>query len=136
MKTIIIRLLTAAIVATLALAASSMEQDSRFALGILVGVPSVVLMLISRRQLGKSFAFSPKAKALVMTGLYSKIQHPMYVFFDLFLWSIVVAIGIPVLIVVWAILVVIQTLQAEREEKVLFTAFGTEYREYQARTWF
>jgi protein-S-isoprenylcysteine O-methyltransferase Ste14 len=135
MKKTFFRLMGAAIVAGLAFAATSMGQATRIAITIVVGLPSFVLMTISRRQLGESFAVAPKAKALVTTGLYSKIQHPMYVFLDLFLMCIVVAIDSQTLILAWALVVVLQAIQAHREEKILSTAFGAEYKAYEARTW-
>jgi protein-S-isoprenylcysteine O-methyltransferase Ste14 len=51
--------------------------------GIVLAVVSFGLLLLSRAQLGKSFAFTPKARELVTHGLYSRIRNPMYVFVDL-----------------------------------------------------
>ena len=90
----IIRLVGAAIVAALAFAATSMVK--------LLGLHSVlslacrrfILMNISRIQLGKSFSIMPEAKTLVTTGLYARIQHPMYVFLDLFLVSVIVGLAL------------------------------------------
>ena len=135
MKNLFFRLIGAAIVAGLALAVTWMSPSVRIAIGILVGLPSFVLMNISRRHLGDSFSVSPKAKALITTGLYSRIQHPMYLFLDLFLLSIIVAIDLPILIIAWAILVIVQTIQSSLEEKVLSAAFGAAYETYRDRTW-
>ena len=135
MKKIIFRLLGASILAVMAFAASSMDEDTRIAISILVCLPSCALMIMSRRQLGESFTVAPKAKVLVTTGLYSRIQHPMYLFLDLFILSIIVAIDIRPLIFVWAGLVIIQLMQSMREESVLSKAFGAEYEAYETRTW-
>jgi protein-S-isoprenylcysteine O-methyltransferase Ste14 len=135
MKKIFFRLMGAVIVASLTLAATSTDQVTRITITIVLGLPSFVLMIISRHQLGDSFAVAPKAKALVTTGLYSRIQHPMYVFLDLFLMCIIVAIDLPTLILAWALVVALQAIQAYREEKILSTAFGAEYKAYEARTW-
>lgn len=129
------RLAAAAVAAALSLAAMTLDHTSRIALSLLVGLPSFVLMIISRRQLGKAFSIMPQATALVTTGLYSRIQHPMYVFLDLFLLSLVIALGVPILLLVWGILVVVQTLQSRREERVLAAAFGAQYDAYRDRTW-
>jgi protein-S-isoprenylcysteine O-methyltransferase Ste14 len=136
MDKIVIRLVGAAIVAALAFAATSMGEIPRIALSIVIGLPSFVLMNISRSQLGKSFSIMPEAKALVTAGLYSRIQHPMYVFLDLFLVSVIVALHWPILLGAWAIVVVVQTVQGRREEKVLAAAFGADYEAYRGRTWF
>ena len=78
----------------------------------------------------------PEAKALITTGLYSKIQHPMYLTLDLFLLAIIILIGWPILLVIWGFIIIIQNIQAEREEKVLEAAFGDNYKKYVARIWF
>jgi protein-S-isoprenylcysteine O-methyltransferase Ste14 len=132
----VIQLVGAAIVAALALAVTLMGQTSRIAISIIVGLASFVLMIISRRQLGKSFSVMPQARALVTTGLYSRIQHPMYVFLDLFLLAVIVGLDWPILLGAWGILIVVQTLQARREERVLAAAFGADYEAYRSRTWF
>jgi hypothetical protein len=54
----------------------------------LVGVP---LMALARVQIGSAFAVAPKAQALVTHGLYAKIPHPLYVFFDVALLGVVIA---------------------------------------------
>lgn len=131
-----LRLIGAAIAAALAFAAMSMSQIPRSAIGIVVGLPSLVLIIIGRRHLGKAFSVTPKAKTLVTTGLYSRIEHPMYVFLDLFLLALIVAFQLPVLLWAWGILVVVHVIEARREEKVLSSAFGPNYEEYRRRTWF
>jgi protein-S-isoprenylcysteine O-methyltransferase Ste14 len=98
-------------------------------------MPAFVLMNISRHQLGTSFSVMPQAKALVTTGLYSRIQHPMYVFLDLFLAAVIVAFNIPLALVLWGIIVVVQTLQSRREEQVLAARFAGDYEAYRSRTW-
>ena len=132
----IIRLLGAIVIAALVLVALSMGPLPRLVIGIIIGLPSFLLMLISRRQLGDSFTIMPEAKKLVTTGLYYRIQHPLYFFLDLFLVSIIVVLGWSLLLWIWIILVVMQILQSRREEKVLAAAFGAEYKTYQQQTWF
>jgi protein-S-isoprenylcysteine O-methyltransferase Ste14 len=135
MKNIFFRLMGAAIVAMLALAAISTGPSARIAISIVAGLPSFVMMIVSRRQLGEAFAVTPKAKVLVTTGLYSRIQHPMYLFLDLFLLCVTVATNSPTLILAWAVLVIVQAIQSQREEKILSTAFGAQYDAYKDRTW-
>jgi protein-S-isoprenylcysteine O-methyltransferase Ste14 len=131
----VIRFVGAAIIAALALAATSMSETPRIALSIVIGLPSFVLTIISRRQLGKSFSIMPAARALVTTGLYSKVLHPMYVFLDLFLISVIVGLGLPILLWAWAIVVVMQMVQGRREERVLAAAFGADYEAYRIQCW-
>jgi len=136
MEKTLIRLGGAFIVAILALAATSLNFGPRLAIAILIGLPSFISMIISRRQLGESFSVMPEARTLVTTGLYSKIQHPMYLFLDLFIIALIILLDWPVIILLWLILVIFQTLQSLREEKVLAAAFGTEYDKYRNQTWF
>jgi protein-S-isoprenylcysteine O-methyltransferase Ste14 len=132
----VVRLVGAALVAALALAGTSLGQSARIAVSMIIGLPAFVLMIISRRQLGAAFSIMPQAKALVTTGLYSRIQHPMYVFLDLFLAALIVAFGIPLALLVWGIIVITQTLQSRREERVLAARFAGDYEAYRSRTWF
>lgn len=135
MNKTIIRLVGAALVAALVMVATSMSQNFRIASAIVIGLPSFLLMLISRRQLGKSFSIMPAAKTLVTSGLYKRIQHPMYFFLDLFLAAVIIILNWPILLWIWAIIVIVQVLQARQEEKVLATAFGTDYDAYRNQTW-
>lgn len=130
------RVVYAVFVAALTFAALASGETARFVIAILVALPSLVLMLISRRQLGKSFSIGPKATALVTTGIYSKIQHPLYAFLDLLLVGIIIALNMPLLLLLWGGLVTAHILQARREENVLRAAFGAEYDAYRSSTWF
>jgi protein-S-isoprenylcysteine O-methyltransferase Ste14 len=136
MERTLFRFAGAAIIAALALAATWKGDGTRLAIGLIVGLPAFVLMVVSRRQLGGSFSVMPEARGLVTSGLYSRIMHPMYFFVDLFLIGLVVIIGWPVLVGAWTLLVIVQSLQARREERVLSEAFGTQYDAYANRTWF
>jgi hypothetical protein len=49
--------------------------------GVVLAAISFALTVLARVQLGKSFAVIPKANGLVKHGLYSRLQHPIYVSF-------------------------------------------------------
>jgi protein-S-isoprenylcysteine O-methyltransferase Ste14 len=131
----LLRLIGAVLVGAMALAATSMDLYPRMAIGAIIGLPSFVLIIVGRRQLGQSFSIMPEAKALISAGLYSKIQHPLYFFLDLFLIGVITALGMPILLLAWSLLVAVHLLQCRREEKVLANAFGAAYDAYRARTW-
>jgi protein-S-isoprenylcysteine O-methyltransferase Ste14 len=131
-----IRLVSAGVVAALALRATQFDQSARIAIGAIAGLPSFAMLIVSRRQLGDSFSRKAEAKALITTGLYSRFLHPMYLFLDLFLLALIVILGVPLLLLAWIGLILLQTIQARREENVLLVAFGTEYEEYRNQTWF
>jgi protein-S-isoprenylcysteine O-methyltransferase Ste14 len=96
---------------------------------------SVPLMALARVQLGKAFSVAPKATTLVTHGLYSKIPHPLFVFLDLALLGVVIALRQTWLVGPWLALVAVHAWAARREARVLESAFGDAYRQYRARTW-
>ena len=96
MEKIILRVLGAALVAALVSVTPSMIRPLVLVVSLVVGLVSFVLMIVSRRQLGGSFSVRPEARELITKGLYARIQHPMYVFLDLFLASVIAALGVPV----------------------------------------
>ncbi len=135
MNKLLIRLVGAAVVAAAALNAMSLDQTLRIVVGVAVALPSLVLVIIGRVQLGSAFSVRPKATELVTTGLYAKIEHPLYLFLDLFLAGLLVALNRPVVLLAWGLLVIVHVLEARREEKILAEAFGAAYESYRARTW-
>ena len=116
--------------------ATSFAQTVRLVTGLVIGLPALTLMIVSRVQLGEAFSVKPECKALVTTGIYSKIQHPLYFFLDLFLIGVIILLGWPILLVAWGILVLLQMRQAGKEERVLASGFGGEYEAYRSRAWF
>ena len=112
-------------------------ESSREALltgGAIIGV-AVPWMVIARRQLGSAFSLTPQAKSLVTHGLYAKIPHPLYVFLDLALFGLIIALRQPWLLLAWGALIANQARVARRESLVLEQAFGDAYRDYRRSTW-
>jgi protein-S-isoprenylcysteine O-methyltransferase Ste14 len=109
-------------------------RDALVAGAILVaaGFP---LLVLSRIQLGKAFSVAPRASTLVTHGLYSRIPHPMYVFLDLTLLGVVIALRQEWLLAAWLCLVAVQSWRAGQEAAVLERAFGEAYRKYRQETW-
>jgi protein-S-isoprenylcysteine O-methyltransferase Ste14 len=99
---------------------------------VLAGVP---LMVLGRLQLGKAFSLGPKATTLVTHGLYSKIPHPLFVFLDIALLGVVIALRQAWLVGPWLALVAVHAWAARRESRVLERAFGDAHRQYRAKTW-
>ncbi|MFY9910178.1 MAG: isoprenylcysteine carboxylmethyltransferase family protein [Candidatus Sulfotelmatobacter sp.] len=91
---------------------------------------------LARYQLGRSFAIRPQARQLVTHGIYSKIRNPIYVFGSLLFAGFVLVLHRPGLWLLFAAIVVMQTIRAHREAQVLEAAFGEAYREYRRKTWF
>jgi protein-S-isoprenylcysteine O-methyltransferase Ste14 len=104
--------------------------------GIILAVIAYVFVFAARIQLGKSFSVRPQARELVTRGLYSRFRNPMYVFVDIMLIGLIVALHLYWLFVIVPVFVVFQSLQARREAKVLHEKFGQAYLDYRKRTWF
>ncbi|MGE5245580.1 MAG: methyltransferase family protein [Betaproteobacteria bacterium] len=105
------------------------------AIGVALALVGLPLMVLSRAHLGSAFSVAPKAATLVTHGLYSKIPHPLYVFLDLVLLGIVIALRWQWLVAVWLALIIVQAWQAAREARALEQTFGDVYRTYRAQTW-
>lgn len=97
---------------------------------------SLVLVVLARVQLGKSFAVTPQAKDLVTHGLYSRLQHPMYVFVDLTVCGVALALNRWYVLLLLVVLVPLQIRNAHRERKLLRQKFGERYDVYRSGTWF
>jgi len=109
-----------------------LQRDIGAAL-IVTGIGGIVA---ARWQLGRSFAIRAKARQLVTQGIYSKIRNPIYVFGAVFLAGFVLVIRRPILWLLLVAVVIMQTVRARREARVLEAAFGDAYREYRRKTWF
>ena len=104
--------------------------------GIVIALPCALLLMVARVQLGSAFSVEAKASKLVRTGLYSRIRNPIYVFGGLALIGLALLAGRPVLLLLLAVLIPLQTVRVRREEQVLAEKFGAEYEEYKRGTWF
>jgi len=104
--------------------------------GLVLAAISLALTALARLQLGKSFSVTPKANDLVTHGLYSRLQHPMYVFVDLTLCGIALAVHRWYVLLPLVILVPLQIRNAYRERALLREKFGERYEIYRRATWF
>ena len=107
-------------------------------LGTAVFAASLSLFFLVHRQLGENWSVTLEVRrrhALVTSGLYRWIRHPMYSAF--WLWAAAQALLLPNWIAGSAGLVGFGTLfffRVGREEQMMIEAFGDEYRAYMART--
>jgi protein-S-isoprenylcysteine O-methyltransferase Ste14 len=106
----------------------------------LVGLALAVLglsgVILARHTLGKSFSVTPQARALVTTGIYSRIRNPIYIFAEFAVLGLTLMLWKLYFLLVMIVLIPIQMLRAKKEAQVLEAKFGEEYREYRRRTWF
>jgi protein-S-isoprenylcysteine O-methyltransferase Ste14 len=103
---------------------------------VIIGLPSLLLLIVARIELGGSFSFRPKAQALVTHGLYARMRNPIYVFGALVVAAVLLYINQPLALCTLVVIVPLQIYRARQEEKILEAKFGEEYRQYKARTWF
>lgn len=104
--------------------------------GVVIAVPSFLLLGLARVQLGRAFSVRARASTLVSTGLYSRIRNPIYVFGSLtivgfFLWA-----NQPWWLLGLVVLIPLQVYRSRCEEKVLTEKFGATYLAYKQKTWF
>ena len=104
--------------------------------GAILAVVGYSTFVTARLQLGKSFAVTPQAKELVTLGLYSRIRNPIYVFVDLTIFGLILALRLYWLFALLPILVAMHAFRAHREAKVLLEKFGQAYLDYRKLTWF
>jgi protein-S-isoprenylcysteine O-methyltransferase Ste14 len=104
--------------------------------GLAILATGLVLLTVSRVQLGNAFSAEPRATTLVTHGLYARIRNPVYVFGIVVLGGFVLYVQLPWLLLALVPLAALQVSRARREAKVLEDAFGDAYRAWRAQTWF
>jgi protein-S-isoprenylcysteine O-methyltransferase Ste14 len=73
----------------------SVMWSPRKVIGAVIAGLSFPLFLLAHWQLGASFSVKAKARALVTTGIYSKIRNPIYFFSGL------VLVGLSLFLSIW-----------------------------------
>jgi len=111
-------------------------RTHQYWIGLALFLFGLAFWVTARLQLGRSFAITAQAKQLITHGLYSKISHPIYFFAGIALLGILVAAQSWIALVLGLALYSMQLGRVKRENEVLEQAFGEEYRQYRARTWF
>jgi protein-S-isoprenylcysteine O-methyltransferase Ste14 len=108
-------------------------------LGIIVGLTSLWLFYRTHRDLGQNWSVSLDLRerhTLVTTGVYAFLRHPMYSGF--WLMALAQVLLLPNWVAGPAGLVGFGFLffgRVWREEEMMITAFGDEYRSYMRRTY-
>lgn len=104
--------------------------------GLAIVVPSFLLFVLARVQLGNAFSVKAKATTLVTMGLYSRIRNPVYFFGALMILGVIVWVSRPWMLLFYVVLIPVQVIRIRKEEKVLTEKFGEAYVEYKRKTWF
>ena len=109
---------------------------TRSIVGLAIIVPSFLLWVLARHQLGDSFTPRAEARRLVTHGLYARLRNPIYLFAECMAIGIIIFLGRPLLLIAWVPAIIWQVRCVRRERRVLEDAFGDEYRRYRSGTWF
>jgi protein-S-isoprenylcysteine O-methyltransferase Ste14 len=104
--------------------------------GLAITIPSFLLFVLARIQLGSAFSIEAKAETLVTTGLYSRIRNPIYFFGALMMAGAIVFANMPLLLLVFVVLVPLQIYRSRKEAQLLAEKFGNAYLDYKRQTWF
>jgi len=104
--------------------------------GLILLIPALILVTISRIQLGNAFSFGSQATQLVTHGIYSRIRNPIYVFGSFVIAGLFLFLERPYLLLLLVLVVILQISRARAEARVLEEHFGDDYRRYRASTWF
>src|SRR5260370_32743409 len=108
--------------------------DLQRVVGTALIIAGIAGIATARYKLGKSFAVRAKAHQLVTHGVYSKIRNPIYVFGAVMIVGVVLVLHRPILWLLLAAIVIMQTLRARREAQVLEAAFCDAPRESRRNT--
>jgi protein-S-isoprenylcysteine O-methyltransferase Ste14 len=133
---IIAMMVTIFLIFSFALHPPSVMWSPRKVIGAIIAGLSLPLLLLAHWQLGASFSVKAKARALVTTGIYSKVRNPIYLFSGLVLVGLSFFLSIWGPLVVAVVLIPLQAYRARKEEQVLAAAFGEKYQIYKRSTWF
>jgi protein-S-isoprenylcysteine O-methyltransferase Ste14 len=90
----------------------------------------------SAPAIGKIICRHAQAKELVRSGLYSRIRNPIYVFVDVMIFGLILALHLYWLFALYPLLVAMHVFRAHREAHVLRGKFGQAYLDYRDQTWF
>lgn len=104
--------------------------------GLAIAIPSFLLFVLARIQLGRAFSVRAQATTLVTTGLYARMRNPIYVFGGLMIAGVLISTGRPWLLLWFVVLIPLQMIRSRKEEQVLTEKFGAAYLEYKQKTWF
>ena len=104
--------------------------------GLVIAIPSFLLLVLARIQLGRAFSVRAKATTLVTSGIYSRIRNPIYIFGALMLAGFILWANQPWLLFLLVVLIPMQIYRSRKEERVLTEKFGAAYLDYMRQTWF
>lgn len=108
----------------------------RIAAGIVLFLAGIGAWVWGRGAWKADFAQVARAPAALVTrGPYRVVRHPLYLSTLLAAGGQALAAGTRGAAALWSLLAVVLVWRARREERLLETAFGNEWRDYARRSW-
>ena len=102
-----------------------------------VGISGLALWITGMAYLGKALRILPGADIIVARGVYCFIRHPIYVGIVFTHFGLFFACGSTFgMIYLFVIIIPLNIIRAQLEEKAMFAKFGDQYRNYHNSTWF
>ena len=102
-----------------------------------VGISGLTLWITGMAYLGKALRVLPGADVIVARGVYRFIRHPIYVGIVFTHFGLFFSCGsIFGMIYLFVIIIPLNIIRAQFEEKAMFSKFGAQYRTYHNLTWF
>jgi len=102
-----------------------------------IGISGLTVWIAGMACLGKALKVLPEANSIVAKGIYRFIRHPIYVGIVFTHFGLFFACGSKFGIIYTFILIIpMNIVRAQLEEKALFSKFGERYRAYHDSTWF
>ena len=105
--------------------------------GITLGIGSLALLAWSDHHLGLNFSHFLRIRsdhALIQSGPYRWIRHPIYSSGILFFLAMLLASSNWLVGVCWSGVLILYAYRIPKEESMMLEAFGDEYRQYQHTT--
>ncbi|TSD03078.1 MAG: hypothetical protein Athens071416_338 [Parcubacteria group bacterium Athens0714_16] len=106
------------------------------AFGIGLIIPSLIIWIIARIQLGNSFSLLPKTHNLIANGIYSKIRHPIYVCSTIATIGLVLCFDYWWTFIILILFIFVQFYRAHKEDVLLKKKFEKQWENYKEKTWF
>ena len=101
-----------------------------------VGMSGLVLWIAGMACLGKALRILPGTNAIIAKGVYRFIRHPIYVGIVFTHFGLFFACGSTFgMIYLFVIIIPLNIIRAQLEEKAMLAKFGDRYRAYHNLTW-
>ena len=111
-------------------------NESLVPFSIAIGISGLVVWIAGMACLGKALRVLPEANSIVAKGIYRFIRHPIYVGIVFTHFGLFFACGsIFGMFYTFFLIIPLNVIRAQLEERALFSKFGEHYRNYHNSTW-